>query len=342
MTEPYATQSTAPDHDQQRTPPTGPIGVVRMAGTWSPTDRWAWAFGLPVSAIARAVASCIAFHANVATGLAWPGFGRIVEETGFKRRAVILATQELERGGHLTVSRVRVGGKNKSNRYQLPPMGGSAPHALPSAPHALGGAPHALGGSAPHAPESVSSLESVKEEVSSSSDARAREATAENSGPERLICEVCGNDWPAKYGTTCYECSPSERRHAAQMKRNRESEKAPEEDLEELGKATKENEDPKPPRSAQEAVGTNTDRTDFTWKERLKATTKRSELDRRWKPDGRRRLNLPLRRTARALSPTTAVPGTTVRTRRGWKTPKPLSVTRVIRSQQRGSEPVTA
>ena len=132
-------------------------------GEWTPTDRWAWACGLPVSGIARAAAGCIARHANDKTGLGWPGMGTIATETGFCRRAVVKAIKELERGGHVTVVRSKVGKKNKSNRYQLPPMGG-APGALRgvldggggSAPDAPPSAPDALGGSAPDALESVS------------------------------------------------------------------------------------------------------------------------------------------------------------------------------------------
>ena len=186
--------------DPQAHLPTGPTHVASRSartaapGAWTPTDRWAWACGLPVSGIARAVANCIARHANDQTGLGWPGMGTIATETGFCRRAVVKAIKELERGEHVTVGRFKVGKKNTVNRYQLPPMGG-APAALGrvggSAPHALGSAPDALGGSAPGAPESVSK-ESVQEPVSSS---RARE-----------VCKICGNDWPAEYGTKCYRC----------------------------------------------------------------------------------------------------------------------------------------
>ena len=181
--------------DPQAHLPTGPTHVASRSartaapGAWSPTDRWAWAAGLPVSGIARAVAGCIARHANDQTGLGWPGMGTIATETGFCRRAVVKAIKELERGEHFTVGRFKVGKKNTANRYQLPPMGG-APAALGggggSAPRALGSAPDALGGSAPGAPESVS-IESVQEPVSSS---RARE-----------VCKICGNNWPAEYGT---------------------------------------------------------------------------------------------------------------------------------------------
>ena len=208
--------------DPQAHLPTGPTHVASRSartaapGAWTPTDRWAWACGLPVSGIARAVANCIARHANDKTGLGWPGMGTIVNETGFCRTAVVKAIKELERGGHVTVGRFKVGKKNTANRYQLPPMGGvsaalgrgggSAPDALPSAPDALGG-------SAPDAPESVS-IESVQESVSSS---RAR-----------VVCPDCGNSWPNKpeYGTTCYQCpqpTASQRRDQEFTRRNEEA-----------------------------------------------------------------------------------------------------------------------
>ena len=171
-------------------------------GEWKPTDRWEWACGLPVSGIARAVAGCIARHANARTGLGWPGMGTIATETAFKRTAVIAAIKDLEQGGHITVTRFKVGKKNTANRYQLPPMGG-APGELGgvvdggggSAPHALPSAPDGLGGSASDGPESVRT-----ESVKNNSAARAR-----------VVCEKCGHDWPASYGMWCHEChhSPS-------------------------------------------------------------------------------------------------------------------------------------
>ena len=272
MTEPF--QSTSPDHDPQEDPLRFPSAST--ANTWSPTDRWAWACALPVPGVARAVAGCIARHANNLTGLAWPGLARISEETGFKRTAVIAGIQELERGGHLTVSRLREGKKNRVNKYQLPPIG--------SPSNGLGSPSNALGGSPSNGPESVSSSESVKKKKKKScSRARAREATVENGDPERLSCETCGNDWPARYGDRCHECTPSQRRRAAQRKRDRESEKAPipeeePETEERLGKQeerTKEPEDhpeilktPEGPESAKEAIG-DAEVSDLAWRDRL-------------------------------------------------------------------------
>ena len=137
-----------PSSGQQQPLPTRPIGVsarpARTPRAWTPTDRWAWAFGLPVSGIARAVAGCIAYHANDKTGKCWPGIATIVSETGFKRTAVIAAIKELEGGGHLRVIRSKTGKKNDSNRYQLPYMenvSASYPSALDGLPSALDGLP---------------------------------------------------------------------------------------------------------------------------------------------------------------------------------------------------------
>ena len=236
---PLANRSIAPDPETQGQLPTGPTGVIhrgpgpprsdRTAEAWTPIDRWAWAYSLPVSGIARAVAGCIAYHANNKTGLGWPGIGKIVTETGFKRTAVIAAIQELERGGHLTVTREKVDGKNKVNRYQLPPMG--SPSAGPvevggSPPHGPGSPPDGLGGSPLDGPESVST-ESVQESVSS----RARE-----------VCKACGNNWPAEYGTTCYQCPQPT---AAQLRR-REQREQPQEAAPPPDKAPATRPDPPP------------------------------------------------------------------------------------------------
>ena len=155
------------------------IAVHRPSGGWKLSDRWAWAFSLPVSGIARAVAGVVAFHAHDKTGLSWPGMGTIERESGFGRTAIIAAIKVLEQGGHLTVRRFRIGRKNVANRYQLPPMGNvSASH--PSAPDGLGG-------SAPDGPELV------RTELVSTKAARSR-------------CAACGYSWPAEFGKTCYRC----------------------------------------------------------------------------------------------------------------------------------------
>ena len=213
--------------DPQLPLPTGPTHVAahtsHTAGEWKATDRWAWSCGLPVSGIGRAVAGCIAYHANDRTGLSWPGIGTIVKETGFKRTSVIAAIHEIERGGHFRVTRLKVGKKNESNRYQLPPMGraqqapcepdqqggGSAPHALGSAPDGLGGsAPDGLGGSAPDGPESVST-ESVSTE------------SVKNSSSARVVCPICKHDWPAQYGTKCHRCTTEPSKAELRQKANK-------------------------------------------------------------------------------------------------------------------------
>ena len=61
-----------------------------------------------------------------------------------------------------------------------------------------------------------------------SDDIRDREKVQEstNSSCAREVCKICGNNWPAEYGTTCYQCpqpTASQRRRRAQEKRNEEA-----------------------------------------------------------------------------------------------------------------------
>ena len=165
---------------------------VTPQGEWKLSDRWAWAYGLPVSGIARAVAGSIAYHANDKTGLSWPGMGKIAEETGFGRTAIIAAIKVLERGGHVTVRRFKVGKMNTSNRYQLPPMG-DVQDALPSAPDGLGG-------SASDGPELV------RTELVSTTPPLAEVGTTlpDNltviAGGHGLKCLRCDHEWPRAKG----------------------------------------------------------------------------------------------------------------------------------------------
>ena len=171
--------ATAPTRLDKKVPLN--LGVPRPSGGWQLSDRWAWAYSLPVSGIARAVAGCIAYHANDKTGLSWPGMGTIAKETGFGRTAIVAAIKALERGSHVTVRRFKVGKKNVSNRYQLPPMGNvSASH--PSAPDGIGG-------SASDGPELVS-----------------KEQVLTHTAP-RLTCERHDRTWHARDGTNCHECA---------------------------------------------------------------------------------------------------------------------------------------
>ena len=159
---------------------------------WRLSDRWAWAYGLPVSGIARAVAGCIANHANTETGRCWPGIGSIVKETGFSRRSVIRAIKGLERGGHITVRRFKVDKKNEVNHYQIPPLGSTSDGLGGSATGALGSATETLGGSATGAPELGRFELGIKQ--------------------QRTICSNCNHSWQSfqkngeTWGTHCHEC----------------------------------------------------------------------------------------------------------------------------------------
>jgi hypothetical protein len=51
-------------------------------------------------------------------GLAWPGYNRLQRMLGIGRRTVIRNVQRLERAGHLTVERRRIGSRNAPNQYR--------------------------------------------------------------------------------------------------------------------------------------------------------------------------------------------------------------------------------
>ena len=149
---------------------------------WELSDRLAWALGLKVSSHVKLVAVAIASHAGASSGLCWPGMGLLVEETGLSRSSVIRGIAELERGEHLTVTRLKIGKKNAANRYRLPAMGCAAetpPSVCVTPPPSVC-----------VTPEPVRTLEPVKNKAP-----RARE-----------VCKICGHSWPKDCGSECYRC----------------------------------------------------------------------------------------------------------------------------------------
>ena len=148
---------------------------------------------LPVSGIARAVAGCIARHANDKTGVSGPSMGTIAAETGFCRTAVVAAIKVLELAGHVKIRRLKVVRDghlvNIANRYQLPPMG---------APDALGGsASDALGGSASDAPKQVH-VRTYPPQATKTPDITEHLEAVE--GGRFVRCRRCSHDWPVAAG----------------------------------------------------------------------------------------------------------------------------------------------
>lgn len=65
------------------------------------------------------VAWAIACHMNRnENGWAWPGFNRLAEKAGLKRRATIYAVNWMESRGHLRIVRKRNGDRNDPNHYR--------------------------------------------------------------------------------------------------------------------------------------------------------------------------------------------------------------------------------
>ena len=112
------------------------------------------AMGLTVKPSTKLVAVAIASHAGAFSGVAWPSLATLAQETGLSRRTVVYSVRALELAGHLTITRLKRGKVNASNRYRIPKLTGSA---KPGG----GGAEVAPRGGAEVAPEPVRTLEPV-------------------------------------------------------------------------------------------------------------------------------------------------------------------------------------
>ena len=181
-----------------------PQAVGAPRPNWSISDRWDWACGLPVSGIARAVAGCIARHANDKTGVSGPSMGTIAAETGFCRTAVVAAIKVLELAGHVKIRRLKVVRDghlvNIANRYQLPPMGGQ---------EALGGsASDALGGSASDDRKQVHVRTYPPQDTKTPALPEHLEAVEAGHG---VKCRRCSHMWPRAAGLSHMCVGRSER-----------------------------------------------------------------------------------------------------------------------------------
>ena len=168
--------------------------------TWQLSARLTWALGLSVRPNTKLVAICIVQFAGSTTGLAWPGMGLISKTTGLSRSSVLRGVAELEKGGHLAVTRLKIGKKNASNRYRLPRMGGAQVKPIPSVcvtpPSVMVTPPPSV----MVTPEPVSK-EPVKEP-------KQQRATVSNQVPteNRNYCKKHKRSWPVKFGEVCFLC----------------------------------------------------------------------------------------------------------------------------------------
>ena len=183
--------------------------------TWPLSDRLAWALGLSVKPYTKLVAVCLARHAGSTTGLAWPGLGLISQTTGLSRSSVLRGVAELEQGGHLAVTRLKVGKKNAANRYRLPRMGSAVSAPPPSAevahnvmvtPPSVCETPPSVCETPPPSvcvtPEPVRT-EPVKEPKQRATVPNQVQATKSKN---RNYCETHKRSWPGHYGEICFLC----------------------------------------------------------------------------------------------------------------------------------------
>ena len=198
---PCDTPSASPKIDGSERQETLPVA-------WKLSDRIAWAMALKVAPSTKLVAVAIAQRAGASSGLAWPGMGTLATDTGRSRSSVIRAVKELEQGGHLTVTRLRVDAKrHASNRYRLPAM--KVATVTPPSVRVT------LPPSVRVTPEPVRTLEPVKKAAAlllvSDQEGVDEKPKAETTTAEvaRHTCPTCGKSWPVRFGDQCHDCNTS-------------------------------------------------------------------------------------------------------------------------------------
>ena len=125
------------------------------------------------------------------SGSVFPSVKALADGMGLKRRAVRHHIAHLERVGLW----VRIGREDETNLYVLHLPGEAQEGFVKPEPRAVAAAPPARTCRPPgtHMPPEVTN-EVIKEVISTSS-SRAR-----------VVCKICGNNWPAEYGTDCHKC----------------------------------------------------------------------------------------------------------------------------------------
>ena len=177
---------------------------LQERNTWQLSDRMDWALGLKVRPNTKLVAICIARHANDKTGVAWPGMALLTKETGLSRSSVIRGIAELERGGHLTVTRLKIGKKNASNRYRLPRMGGAQVKPTPSVCETPPSVCEKPTPSVCETPEPVRTepVKEPKQRATVPNQVQAKKSQSQ----KRHYCETHKRSWPGQYGEVCFLC----------------------------------------------------------------------------------------------------------------------------------------
>ena len=155
------------------------VGVSQPKSGWALSARLDWALALQVSPPARFVAVAIVKHTGAETGLAWPSLATLARLTGYSKATVKRAVRELDKGSHFTVTRLKVGKVNASNRYR--PQNVSV---------SLGWGQSDPRGGVRVTPEPVN-IEPVKVHTQ-----RAR-----------VSCETHGRTWYEADGVNCFECA---------------------------------------------------------------------------------------------------------------------------------------
>ena len=215
------------DSERQPSPHVGPLSIVRRGAGRASNEARAWLAVANVTPTGYRVGVFMANHSryaraadrrrNVAPGeifCFWPQ-AKIAAELGCSERQVSRGVRSLREAGELTV------------RQRVRPCEASYIWSR-SVGSDVGS--HVGSGVGSHTePRTEPSTEPSTEAAAASPSVRTEVQPDEQPDkPTRNTCPKCGKTWPARYGTTCYQCpqpTASQIRRREQRKRDRESER---------------------------------------------------------------------------------------------------------------------
>ena len=183
--------ATPPSNPQQAGLPTGPTGLPKQRPALAQLREAMTA--LHIGRLCRAV-SYELFTYWSPGGNVFPSVKVMADAMGLKRRAVRHHIAHLERVGLW----VRIGREDETNIYVLHLPGEAQEGFVKPSPRHTHAAPPARTCRTPGTQMPPEVISEVIKEVTNTSSSRARE-----------VCKICGNNWPAEYGTTCFECGRS-------------------------------------------------------------------------------------------------------------------------------------
>ena len=204
---PFATPSIG-DTEPQQTLPVGPIGLVKSGGV-----PWHKRLALTKAPSPTAHHVMLVLGSFVSDGQsdAWPSVATLASMTGLTRRTVQRALRALEEEQLVQTETV----SGRSSRYRLAstcvtvtplPASQLRPPCVTVTPE---GAKEVVKGRKAAASERRKYVQPGEIAKPAPLPVLSESQETETNKPDRHVCQTCGNDWPAKFGTKCFTCQGS-------------------------------------------------------------------------------------------------------------------------------------